>query len=292
MKVIQVLMLAIGGLLLGCTEEVDSGKLLDADNKVYIQSYISPSDTLISINVSRALSTFGTVFKKNDREEYIEKFIIKNAIVQLESESGLIITVPFVSEENKYQLTSSLFPIIEGNSYYLKVVVDDEQYTSSCSIPKKVNNPRYNLIKGVSEYDVKQDVLKIFFDDIAGENNFYVVGGDYSYAIDENKYINQVYFDENRFVTDAIGDGDVLSTSGDFYRNTGGEFDQESLLLQVANVEENLYQNLKATYSNQYNDGNPFAEYVIAPDNIEGKGGVGVFAGYNLTEEEIILINE
>ncbi|CAM4256756.1 carboxypeptidase-like regulatory domain-containing protein [Zobellia nedashkovskayae] len=57
------------------------------------------------------------------------------------------------------------------------------------------------------------------------------------------------------------------------------------LMPVIQGGKEALHLNRRATYLNNYNDDNPFVEYSIAPNYIEGENGVGVFAGYQLTEK-------
>ncbi|CAZ94643.1 Hypothetical protein ZOBELLIA_572 [Zobellia galactanivorans] len=94
-------------------------------------------------------------------------------------------------------------------------------------------------------------------------------------------------FELNSFLTDAIGDGETVSRYATFSYGFPDEAVSVKITLQVTNVEEILYSNLRASFLNDFNDGNPFVEYSIAPNNIEGDGGIGVFAGYQLTEKVI-----
>ena len=91
---------------------------------------------------------------------------------------------------------------------------------------------------------------------------------------------------------DNVEDGGILSGSARTYIGNEDDVRDTKIKLQVANVEEALFQNLKTASTNQDADGNPFVEYAIAPNTILDEGAVGVFAGYNLTEKEIDLVIE
>ncbi len=89
-------------------------------------------------------------------------------------------------------------------------------------------------------------------------------------------------FGVQRFATDLLEDGRNITVTG-FSEND----DIEEAILQVAHVEEILYQSLFASYSNIENDGNPFYAVIIPPNNIEGENVYCVFAGFQLTEKTI-----
>jgi len=97
-------------------------------------------------------------------------------------------------------------------------------------------------------------------------------------------------FDTDRFLTDNIEDGGTLSGQSEIYIGRDIEVNSNSVTLQVAQVEEILYQEMRAADLNlDASDGNPFVEYSISPNNILDEGAIGVFAGYQVSEKEIVL---
>ena len=75
-------------LFTACQKVIDADELLDTEEKVFITSYISPQDTVLRVNVSRALPAIGTSLSANDQEANEAKFLIKNAEVSISDESG------------------------------------------------------------------------------------------------------------------------------------------------------------------------------------------------------------
>ena len=96
-----------------------------------------------------------------------------------------------------------------------------------------------------------------------------------------------LFFEDDEFLSDVLKDGGTLNGKSSNYIAGGLEVLETTITLQVANVQEILFQNLKATSTNADADGNPFVEYSIAPNNFQEDGAVGVFAGYQLTEKEV-----
>lgn len=92
-------------------------------------------------------------------------------------------------------------------------------------------------------------------------------------------------FDIERFATDVNGDGLGVSANGTIFNiNTTQE-----ITVKVANVDEIIYTTLKASFLNKDQTSNPFFQPIIPPNNIQGEGGYGVFAGFRLLETKLTL---
>ncbi len=89
-------------------------------------------------------------------------------------------------------------------------------------------------------------------------------------------------FDTGRFVSDVNRDG--LSISSGTIANINESLE---ITVKVVNVDENIFTTLKSVFLNEYQKGNPFFQPIIPPNNIEGEGGYGVFAGFRLFEKNI-----
>lgn len=292
MKKYILFFIAALALFTACQKVVDADELLDTEAKVFITGYISPQDTVLRVNVSRALPAFGTPLSVQDQEANLAKFLIKDAQVTISDEAGNSTDLSFSEEERTYQADASTLAITSKQNYFLKVTVDGNEYNASCTIPEKVGeiNERINLREdtfGGQEVDIN-----LTFQDIAGEPNFYVLGGLVSTRVqyqgeEPQNFAFGLYFGTDEFLRDNLFEGSTLN--GNALEYIGNETDvlETTITLQVANVEESLFQNLKTTSTNADADGNPFVEYAIAPNNIQEEGAVGVFAGFNLTEKVI-----
>ncbi len=60
MKTLITLLFLILIVFSSCEKVIDADNLLDAEEKVYILSYLSPTDTLLTVSVSKALPAIGT----------------------------------------------------------------------------------------------------------------------------------------------------------------------------------------------------------------------------------------
>jgi len=286
MRKLYTILVLVAITLAACEKVVDSDKLLDTDEKVYISSYIAPTDTLLRVNVSKALPAIGTPLSVNDVEANRVLFLIKDAIVSMADEEGNMANFTYSQEESAYLSDAANLAILEGKQYFLKVVANGEEFNASCEIPKKVDSISETLIKTPNDFDGNYASLNVGFTDIVGERNFYVLGGFFDSTFEEQTYRRDIFFESFGLLNDAVQDGIVLSAESEIIFS--GDLEEPiEVILQVANVQEIIYQNLQASNLNINNDGNPFVEYSIAPDNIQEENGVGVFAGYQVTEKVI-----
>jgi len=292
MKKFILLFVATLVLFTACQKVVDADELLDTEEKVFISSYISPQDTVFRVNVSRALPAIGTPLSVNDQEANETKFLIKNAQVSISDEAGNSSDLSYSEENKTYLADATTLAIVSNQSYFLKVTVDGKEFNSTCTIPAKVAeiNERINLRN--NSFGEQEVDINLAFQDIIGKKNFYVLGGLVTTTIQfENEepetYSFGLFFESDEFLQDNLLDGDTLSGNSLNYIANGTEVSETTITLQVANVEEILFQNLRTTSTNTDADGNPFVEYAIAPDNFPEEGAVGVFAGYNLTEKTV-----
>ena len=277
-----------------CQEVVDADNLLDTEEKIFIQSYISPQDTVIRVNVSRALASIGTPLSVNDQEANESLFLIKNAVVSISDAAGNSSDLQYNEENKTYLADANTLAILSNQSYFLKVIVDGNEYNASCQIPNQVGNLNELINIKDNEFGGRQADLNISFTDISEETNFYVLGGlvttTYQYEEEEPQtYSFPLYFDSDEFQTDNLEDGGTLSGKTEIYVGSATKVEQTEITFQVANVEEILFQNLQSSSTNANNEDNPFIEYAIVPNSFQDEGVVGIFAGYQLTEKTIEL---
>lgn len=290
-----IIMTAIA--LTACQKVVDADRLLDAEEKVYISGYISPSDTLLRIHVSKALPAIGTPLpvSGDSYEATKDLFLIKDAMVNLSDAEGNSVSLGYSEELASYTTDAANLPIFVGRQYFLNVNVAGRNFNASCQIPKKVETLNETITFRDDEF-VREAEINLGFQDIPDERNYYVLGGmvatTFQYENEEPQSGTfALYFDTDQLLSDNLNDGGNLNGTTSIYMANNTEVLENTVTLQVANVEEILFQQLQASYSNADNEGNPFVEYSIAPNNIEEEGGIGVFAGYSLTEK-VIEVNQ
>lgn len=281
-------------LFTACQKVVDADGLLDIEETVYITSYISPQDTVLRVNVSRALPAIGTPLSVRDQEANQAKFLITNAQVTISDEAGHSTTLFYSEEKNTYLAAASALSVLSNQRYFLKVLIEGKEFNATCTIPTKISeiNERINLRDG--NFGRQEVDINLSFQDILGKKNFYVLGGlvetTVQYEGEEPQVFDfALFFDSDEFLSDNLEDGGVLNGNSISYVGNDVEVLGTKIILQVANVEETLFQNLRTASTNNDADGNPFVEYAIAPNNFSEEGVIGVFAGYQLTQKEIDL---
>lgn len=272
-----------------CQKAVDADKLLDTEPKVFITGYLSPADTILRVNVSRAFSSVGTPLSVESSEANRTKFLIKDAEVSIFDEQGNSTILTYSDEDAIYMANANTLEILTNKRYFLKVVADGKEFNASCRIPEKIETLEKEVNVREDGFGGKEVIINVRFQDFAGERNYYAIGGvaDVTYRSEEygpETFSYLLFFNEDYLLTDALEDGGTLSGRSETFLG-GDDFVEGELTLQVANMEEILFQNLRAIDTNDDADGNPFVEYSIAPNNIQEEGAVGVFAGYQLTEQ-------
>lgn len=282
-------------LLSGCQKVVEADELLDTKEQVSIIGYISPHDTILKISVTKALPAIGTPVKVNQDYQFPEEFLIKDAVVTLSNVEGNSVALNYDNQTNTYITSASNLTISHGATYNLKVVVAEEEFNASCQIPQQLNAVNEIIEFNKDEYGYEFASINLNFMDFADEDNYYVLGGYIKSTIqfDNEEPFEDVYsifFDDDEFLSDNLNNGAQLNGKTEIYVDSE-YYSNVSVTLQVAHTEKALFENLKASKTNSDADGNPFVEYVIAPNTILDDGAIGIFSGYSVTEKVINLDN-
>lgn len=258
--------------LYSCTDQVENPDFVPNPIEVAINGAISPQSEVIEIRVANVVDATSSDLNISP---------ITTADVVLSDEDGNSIQLIFNEFTGKYQTLALDFPLYAGERYFLVVRIDQKEYTASCKIPQqRIDQISHDFQLVPDEEGNIKSALVIEFEDIIQETNFYIIGAD---VISEFS-IRALDFGLERFANDVLEDGRVIKGNG-----LGRFSDSDmSYLIKVANVEEILYQSLFASYSNRTNENNPFYDVIIPPNNIEGENVYGVFAGYQLTEKEVV----
>jgi len=258
--------------LQSCETDVDASDLINQQQLVVINGYLSPQDETLKVQVSKSVSiTSGS-----------SGIVIEDATVVLSDDENNEVTLTYSSTLQSYETAATNLPIIAGEQYFLSVNVDGKEYTSSCRIPaRKVEN----IEQSISDASASGDFfgnrsLKVTIEDIKDISNYYIIGA----SLTDGPNVN---FEFEQFVTDTNRENTTVSANGGLFLNDSST--DNVLKVQVSNSEKILYDALRATFLNDYNEGNPFVESIIPPSNIAGENGFGVFAGYQLTEMEFNL---
>ncbi|ARK11638.1 DUF4249 domain-containing protein [Fibrella sp. ES10-3-2-2] len=292
--------------------EVSPSLLSTEGEKLVINSYISPQDTVLTVKVSRSKPVLG---EQTDALPYN----VANATVSL-TDGNRIVVLRYVPAKEWYQAKASLLPILTGKTYSLTASTPDgKQVTASATVPKPVAINQGVLDSTIVPLSNRlQKVYSIRFDwhDPAAEANYYEYaayffwGSDYpvnNQPADRAVALRMLVFPrENRtgnLVTDDRQDGSVLTSLSaevgvvEVNANTinpeaalkrttlGRVLPGARVITQLLSAEPLYYRYKDAIIRQRENRNNPFAEPVLIPTNIQG--GLGCFAAYNRTEKVI-----
>lgn len=291
----------LGGLmtLTGCTglrNEVDPGQLGAESAKLVVSGFLCPQDTLLAIRVSRSNTVVG------DSISLLQPgIIVPNATVTL-SEGDRSVVLPYYkvrpSADSAYSISAKLLPIIAGRTYKLTVVTaNGQKATSTCTIPEAVapSVVKFDSLIEQSRTQPKRYYIRVVWKDPVGQTNAYQVAGIFRYTtatnIRESKYTSLSFDDDNRGLFTDVGiDGDTIYSGRAFLTPSSSsivnqqatfynQYNTASVTVNLLSVDQSYYRYQEAVIRQRRARGNPFAEPVIIPSNIEG--GLGCFAGYN-----------
>ncbi len=282
MKSFQYIIIAIvTALCTSCETDVDASDLLEQQQLIVINGYLSPQDTTLKVQISKSKS------RASNGSSNTDDLIIKNATVTITDENENEAALVYSESSFSYEAPATDLAILPGQQYFLTTMVEGKEYKAACSIPLNiVQNIESEVRENTSDDFFGNRVLKVSIEDIEDQRNFYIVGAKVLQIFDgggDSEF--DVDFEFEQFTTDSNRENSVITVDG-FFDLFSDAQPNPQVKIQVANAEEILYDALRATFLNDYNDGDPFFEPVIAPTNIEGENGFGVFAGYQITEKE------
>lgn len=266
--------------LLLCSCEKDANvKLPDIKSQLVVTSFISPADTVITVNVSETKPLY-TPGNNNTNGT------INNAIVYI-SDGVNSVNLPY--RVNAYTINSSSFQILAGHTYFLSVATPDgrmvnaETTVPSGPVPVTVasyyearNNENANGAFPGELYTV----LQLNLNDPSGIKNYYrtdIKG----FAINPDTVpVNNMYgVLKEHLETDEGQDGKTIAVEKSVYNafSTDNELKFFEVTLLNCNYPYYAYHKSLINVSNSGGD-NPFSEPSFMYSNING--GLGVFGAY------------
>jgi hypothetical protein len=285
--------------------DIPASKLPKTESKLVVQSFISPQASRINVVVTESIPLFG--------ESTSRSSVVRNAIVKLSDGTNEVV-IPYDTASQLYSLDKLLFAIVAQKTYTLNVTDGARTVTSSCTVPEKqVLAKSYVVDTSFSRNGFEEDTaitVKMTWDDIAGEANFYRVRAsiDLEYSIPEGtsaetfkerRVRNRFNFNwdetigRNDYQTDVNLDG-ALFTSPIGRANlpvvvtydygNGNKFTVYPkakvvmVTMEIYNTDENYFK-YHRSLEMRGNSDNPFVEPSLIFTNING--GLGCFAAYN-----------
>jgi Domain of unknown function (DUF4249) len=243
-----------------CESEISSLKIPD-ENKLVVESYVSPQDTILSVRVGNTNPVIGKVSK--------EFKVVSNASVRMGNGSKIVNLL--YEKDGYYRISAKQLAIIKGQKYTLQVSTPDGRtVTGECTIPLTTVDAQ-KVIIDVQSVDSGTKKIFVKWEDILNEQNYYVSNGTYETP---NKNCS---YDYPVFARDKNRDGEQLVWS--FNTSTVCGNGNPNFVIIIANYDLNGYKYFSSATEQNSVNGVPFTEPVQIFTNI--KGGYGVFSGFN-----------
>jgi hypothetical protein len=279
-------------LFVSCEKEAHV-KLPPVKEKLVINSFISPQDTILRVFVGKSTPVFGTKDLNIPIQEQNGR--IKDAKVTI-SDGIKLIQLEYDSAESKYLSKKNELLIETGKEYFLEVTALGQTAKASCIVPDptpivaiKLDTLDKRILTLDQEYIFTTIQINAIWKDLFQWKNYYRIYGEMEFS--EPRYPQDpttkymLFNFENDFIND------VEEGSGDFSRKGKANLyiptDPDSATNMVTKIHTYLITSDKNYFSyhkwyNNNDDENPFVEPTLTPTNIQE--GLGVFAAYNKSQ--------
>lgn len=275
--------------LSACKKEVNQ-KITAVDPQLVVQSFISPSDDSMKVDLSYSTNYFGDAPSRNNLNNNIFKAEV------IIGDGAFSKTLKWSRRAKGFTLATADFPLSENKTYYLKVkTFEGLKVEASTTIPVSFNEIEFSKVSSSLNNDQVKDRITMSIKDEKGEINYYrfklLAYFDYSEpAITDEYYgIGDQLLNDN---DDAIGTI-FTNFSNERNKNFNGNYGGTGVTVKsyykgffIKGTKE-YYKYLESSKNNNNASGNPFAESISVYSNV--KGGLGVFAAYQIIEKKIPL---
>jgi hypothetical protein len=287
-------------LLAGCgslRNEISPDQLGLESAKLVVSGFLSPQDTVLAVRLTQSRTVVGDSISSGLSDGNVTK-----ATVTL-SDGNRTITLRYGA--NGYQYYSApprQMRIVAGRTYTLDVVTaEGQRATATCTIPPPVSLSAVQVDSLTENNRTRRYFVRATWQDPVGQTNYYQVAGVFrttspeTYGLNAKPrsyvYANLNFDDDNRgLFDDATTDGTVFTSGKAYIGNTTlvdgkatkgfrNQFLESVLTVNLLAVDASYYQYRSAVIRQGRVRGNPFAEPVLIPSNIQG--ALGCFAGYN-----------
>ena len=268
-------------LLLSCKDEIDVSEFTNIENDIVVNCILFPSISEITVFITETENAIG-IIPRNKNELYFER--IRNAMVQMSSENDTI-NIPFdtFDEEHEngnigvFKADTSLFPIIAGKTYYLKIKLNNEkEITAQTTIPDAINSKSIS-----SSYNNVSKRIIIQWKDPEESRDFYTISAE-GRALNESNN-NTSYTVDLEFSSEYLSDQSANETDG-MLTVVSDSYETETFIgvnVSIVTLSIDYYEYFKTVGDEGFSF---FPAPVALHTNI--KGGVGVFGAYNITRSE------
>lgn len=278
--------------LSGCDslrQEVNPDRLNREAAKLVVTCFLSPQDTVLAVKVNRSQPVVG------ESTSFINTGInVPDATVTL-SEGGKSVALRFDARLGYYQAAISQLPVVAGRTYSVVIQTPaGERAEASCTVPGVVQ-PTGITFDSLTENQYGRRIKRYFvrarWMDPAGQANYYLTTGTYRFLLndprtpgkEQSSYLSLSESNSNGLLTDRNTDGREMISERLFmnvgYYTNNGQAKITGVSVNLLTTDQAYYQYLDAVARQSQASGNPFAEPVPVPSNIQG--ALGCFGAYN-----------
>lgn len=301
---------------------IPESKLPKTESQLTLFAFISPQDTVIRVQVGQTRPIFSespvsyspTMVVTDGDTVYVNSDNITTATVTISNGTTRAI-IPYRATDLTYTLPASQFPIRAGETYTLTVTDGTRSAQASCTIPvSAVPITSYSLDTNIVGAFGRRDTtlnLTFYWKDLPGQENYYRVKAFelYEYSVVtanaaelylvEKRRQQRFYFSWSRNSGRSVYQSDANLDGAEFSSPPGDKRIENALVfqqliqnaappeqgptqlgtyLQLLHTDQNYF--LYHRSLQQTRGDNPFTEPALVYTNV--RGGLGVFAGYNL----------
>jgi hypothetical protein len=264
-----------------CTKDVTI-EIANPESKIVVNSFFSPQGSLI-VNISKSIAILAT-----DTVNYID-----NAEVKL-FQSGSLLGKLSYTQKGFYALPTTLMP--NGEYSIIVSAPGMESVSSRDKIPSQVPIISLDTISVNDKYLF----CEISFRDIPKTTNYYLLDVTSKHPVLKSdsissKYIEMVVIDN---IVENGGSGDKqqrIFFSDDKIQGAEYEFsflmEKEALIKSIQDDSNTLYINFKTISTTYYNYLKTYYESQTKQMDVFTNivNGYGIFAGYNLSQDSILI---
>lgn len=258
-----------------CEKDVKNVKLPEFIQKLVINSFVSPSDTVSYISISSNRRIYGEL-NQNEATGNLTAFLSDN-----------IREFRLDAFGSGFKIGHEDFILKEGKSYKLRVISDKGlSAEAECTVPFNRNfKLKVDTLTQTEThpggYVQKSLMVNISFSDFPGEVNFFRVSCEqevYRFSTHLIHYKTRFTGFENEFFTDKgrSGDNSLITSIAlhDTYYN-----DSSFFKVYLLNTDK-AYYDYHMSVKNYSGGDDPFTE--VSPIYSNVKGGLGIFAAYTI----------
>jgi len=280
-QLLVIIFLLMIGIFYACEKEANV-KIPETEPKPVLVCFISPEDSLISVSLTNSIPLY-----TGNANNY--PYEIKNATITI-SNGNLSKNIPWFKDSIGYQLSTSLFPIIAGETYTLEVEIPDGRKLNTKTKVPNESFPQFDFTIDKSlidsnEFGVNYEfIYTLSWNDMPAVANYYrsVI---YNLYNDSSLGVDTIAQPFNElFESDQGKDGGTIKITGQgtiYYVPGSTPLNSSNYIAYLMLCNKEYFEYHKDLYSN-FGD-NPFSEAKINYSNIEG--GIGCFSAYRLAKK-------